>query len=84
MGAVVQPPHDDTWVTVFGFSQVELPLVVREFSRAGHVVQFGTFGEGAPQVNWVHIQYQVGGWGGGGAAWVGFRACPLCHGCCCI
>ncbi|PSC73480.1 Nucleoporin NUP53 [Micractinium conductrix] len=49
--------YDDVWVTVFGFGPSDLPLVIREFSKAGDIVQFGTFGEAA-QVNWVHLQYQ--------------------------
>ncbi|KAI3435617.1 hypothetical protein D9Q98_001678 [Chlorella vulgaris] len=48
---------EDTWVTVFGFAQADLPLVIREFSKAGNIQQFGTFGEAA-HVNWVHIEYQ--------------------------
>ena len=31
--------RDDTWVTVFGFSQADLPLVIREFSKAGDITQ---------------------------------------------
>jgi nuclear pore complex protein Nup53 len=50
---------DDTWVTVFGFGPDDLPLVIREFSKAGDIQQFGTLGEPS-HVNWVHIQYQVG------------------------
>lgn len=49
--------YEDTWVTVFGFGPNDLPLVMREFSKAGDILQFGTFGE-ASQVNWVHLQYQ--------------------------
>jgi len=30
-----------TWVTVFGFSPSDLPLVIREFSKAGHIQQVG-------------------------------------------
>lgn len=48
---------DETWVTVFGFCQADLPLVIREFSKAGDIQQFGTFGEGAA-VNWIHIEYR--------------------------
>ncbi|PRW18392.1 nuclear pore complex NUP35-like [Chlorella sorokiniana] len=49
--------YEDTWVTVFGFGPSDLPLVIREFSKAGDIAQFGTFGESA-SVNWIHIQYQ--------------------------
>lgn len=49
--------YEDTWVTVFGFGPSDMPLVIREFSKAGDIQQFGTFGE-ASQVNWVHLQYQ--------------------------
>jgi hypothetical protein len=49
---------EDTWVTVFGFNQADMPLVIREFSRAGDILQFGTFGDGAG-VNWVHMQFSV-------------------------
>jgi hypothetical protein len=30
---------EDTWVTVFGFAQADLPLVIREFSKAGNIQQ---------------------------------------------
>lgn len=30
---------DETWVTVFGFCQADLPLVIREFSKAGDIQQ---------------------------------------------
>ena len=32
---------DETWVTVFGFSQADLPLIIREFSKAGDIQQAG-------------------------------------------
>jgi hypothetical protein len=44
---------EDTWVTVFGFSQSDLPLVIREFSKAGDIQQVGGGRDGGG-----------GGWGG--------------------
>ena len=43
---LARAPHafeqfEDTWVTVFGFSQSDLPLVIREFSKAGDIQQVG-------------------------------------------
>ncbi len=66
-------------LAVFGFSQDDVPLILREFGKCGDIRQFGTFGEGGG-VNWIHIQYAVsraGGWAGhlpGAAApdWVMF------------
>ena len=48
--------YDSSWITVFGFSQFDVPLVLREFSKCGDIVQFGTFEDG-PHVNWLHIRY---------------------------
>mmetsp|Transcript_32619 Transcript_32619/g.92486 ORF Transcript_32619/g.92486 Transcript_32619/m.92486 type:complete len:270 (-) Transcript_32619:2348-3157(-) len=48
----------DTWVTIFGFNQVDLPLVLREFQKCGDVVKFDNFSGGLP-VNWIHLQYQT-------------------------
>lgn len=31
----------DSWVTVFGFGPSDLPLVIREFSKAGDIAQVG-------------------------------------------
>ncbi|GFR51327.1 hypothetical protein Agub_g13692 [Astrephomene gubernaculifera] len=50
-----QPAYDDVWVTVFGFTQQDLPFVLREFHRCGDIVSWG-FGE--PQANFIHVQYQ--------------------------
>lgn len=50
--------YESTWVTVFGFSQGDVPLVLREFGKCGDIVQFGTFEDG-PHVNWLHINYAV-------------------------
>lgn len=48
---------DDTWVTIYGFTPDDLPLVLREFQRCGDILQWGTFGA-SPQSNFMHIQYQ--------------------------
>jgi hypothetical protein len=47
---------DGTWVTVFGFAQADVPLVLREFCKCGDVEEFGTYGDG-PHVNWMHLRY---------------------------
>jgi len=52
------PELQDTWVTVFGFDQAELPLVLREFQKCGDVVRFDNFAQGS-SVNWIHLQYQT-------------------------
>lgn len=52
-----QQQAEDTWVTVYGFSPDDLPLVLREFQRCGDILQWGTFGA-SPQSNFMHIQYQ--------------------------
>eukprot|EP00193_Tetraselmis_chui_P012495 CAMPEP_0177785450 /NCGR_PEP_ID=MMETSP0491_2-20121128/20327_1 /TAXON_ID=63592 /ORGANISM="Tetraselmis chuii, Strain PLY429" /LENGTH=275 /DNA_ID=CAMNT_0019306457 /DNA_START=279 /DNA_END=1106 /DNA_ORIENTATION=+ len=58
-GGAEQPPElMDSWVTVFGFEQVDLPLVLREFQKCGDVVRFDNFAQGT-SVNWVHLQYQT-------------------------
>lgn len=51
-----QQQSEDTWVTVYGFSPDDLPLVLREFQRCGDILQWGTFG--ATNSNFIHIQYQ--------------------------
>jgi nuclear pore complex protein Nup53 len=54
-------PHsqaDDAWVTVYGFSPDDLPLVLRELQRCGDVLQWGTFGA-SPQSNFMHVQFQT-------------------------
>jgi nuclear pore complex protein Nup53 len=48
--------YESTWVTVFGFSQADVPLVLREFGKCGDIVQFGSFEDG-PHCNWLHINY---------------------------
>jgi nuclear pore complex protein Nup53 len=50
--------YESTWVTVFGFSQADVPLVLREFGRCGDVIRYGRFDDG-PHVNWMHIKYAV-------------------------
>eukprot|EP00898_Chlorokybus_atmophyticus_P005883 jgi/Chlat1/6296/Chrsp44S05878 len=57
----VEPYHasdayDDCWVTVFGFSEEDTGLVLREFQKCGDIVNYGTFAPG--RANWIHIQYQ--------------------------
>ena len=48
--------YEDSWVTVFGISQSDIPMVLKEFSKCGDIIEFGTFGE-ASSVNWIHINY---------------------------
>ncbi|KAH7618893.1 hypothetical protein Ndes2526B_g05833 [Nannochloris sp. 'desiccata'] len=48
--------YESTWVTVYGFSQADVPLVLREFGKCGDIVHFGSF-EGGPHCNWLHINY---------------------------
>jgi nuclear pore complex protein Nup53 len=48
--------YESTWVTVFGFPQADVPLVLREFGKCGDIVQFGSFEDG-PHCNWLHISY---------------------------
>ncbi|GIL74043.1 hypothetical protein Vretimale_4993 [Volvox reticuliferus] len=50
-----QPAYDDVWVTVFGFTQQDRPLVLREFHKCGDIVSW-SFGE--RDANFIHIQYQ--------------------------
>lgn len=38
--------YEDTWVTVFGFGTNDLPLVIREFSKAGDILQVGGVADG--------------------------------------
>lgn len=58
--------YEDTWVTVFGFGPNDLPLVIREFSKAGDILQVG---------------HAVVGWRGGGvagqASHLGHRRAPV-------
>lgn len=46
--------YESTWVTIYGFQQDDLPIVLREFAKCGDIVEFGSFDDG-PYVNWVHI-----------------------------
>jgi nuclear pore complex protein Nup53 len=48
--------YESTWVTVYGFSQADVPLVLREFGKCGDIVHFGSFEDG-PHCNWLHINY---------------------------
>lgn len=49
---------DEPWVTVFGFGPADLPLVIREFSRAGDIVQVGWARRGAAWVRgWVRARW---------------------------
>ena len=50
--------YEATWVTVYGFGQADVPLVLREFGRCGDILRYGTFDDG-PQVNWMHIKFAV-------------------------
>jgi hypothetical protein len=47
---------DSEWVTVFGFNQASLPLVLEEFQNCGEIVMWGTFGS-PPTANFIHIKY---------------------------
>jgi nuclear pore complex protein Nup53 len=44
-------------VTIYGFHQNDLPLVLKEFSKCGDIVEFGSFDDG-PYVNWTHVCYE--------------------------
>ncbi|EFJ49707.1 hypothetical protein VOLCADRAFT_59188, partial [Volvox carteri f. nagariensis] len=46
---------DDVWVTVFGFTQQDVPLVLRELHNCGDIISWG-FGE--REANFIHVQYQ--------------------------
>jgi nuclear pore complex protein Nup53 len=49
-----QPAYDDDWVTVFGFSEQDLPLVLAEFQQCGDIVTWQQpMQSGA---NFVHIR----------------------------
>lgn len=48
------PEYEDVWVTVYGFSQQDVPLILREFGQCGDILQWGTFG--VAQANFLHIQ----------------------------
>ena len=63
---------------MFGFSQDEVPLILREFGKCGDIRQFGTFGEGGG-VNWIHIQFAVSRVGGPSWAHSHKRTYPGLH-----
>jgi len=50
--------YEHTWVTVYGFHQNDLPLVLKEFSKCGDIVDFG-HGNDGPYVNWTHICFDT-------------------------
>lgn len=49
--------YDSCWVTIYGFHQSDLPLVLKEFSKCGDIFEFGSFDDG-PYVNWTHVCYE--------------------------
>lgn len=55
VGALVED-YESTWVQVYGFNGNDLPLVLREFSKCGEIVDFGQGADG-PYVNWVFIGF---------------------------
>ena len=61
--------YDDVWVTVFGFGPSDLPLVIREFSKAGDIVQVRALSGGwragwHGTVWWGPASLRVTGWAG--------------------
>jgi hypothetical protein len=54
MGDGLPPQYEDVWVTIFGFTQMDVPLVLREFASCGDILQWGTYGQ--PQANYLHVQ----------------------------
>jgi hypothetical protein len=50
--------YEDCWVTVYGFHQTDVPLVLKEFSKCGEIVDFGHFTDG-PYVNWIHVCFDT-------------------------
>ncbi|KAL6764941.1 hypothetical protein V8C86DRAFT_2466287 [Haematococcus lacustris] len=50
------PQYEDVWVTIFGFTPTDVPLILREFSSCGDILQWGTYGQ--PQANYIHVQFQ--------------------------
>lgn len=50
------PQYQDVWVTIFGFGQQDIPVVLREFSKCGDILQWGSFGQ--PTANFLHVQFQ--------------------------
>ena len=51
-------PPRDAWVTVFGFRDCDLGLVLDEFRLCGEILSYGFFGQDGG--NFVHIQYADG------------------------
>lgn len=49
-----QTQYEDVWVTIYGFSQTDIPLILKEFAKCGDILQWGTFGQ--PQANFIHVQ----------------------------
>ncbi|KAG1679270.1 hypothetical protein FOA52_009300 [Chlamydomonas sp. UWO 241] len=50
------PQYQDVWVTVFGFSQADTSLILKEMGKCGDILQWGTFG--SPATNFLHVQFQ--------------------------
>jgi nuclear pore complex protein Nup53 len=50
------PQYQDVWVTVFGFSQADTALILKEMGKCGDILQWGTFG--SPAANFLHVQFQ--------------------------
>ena len=44
---------NDTWVTVYGFNPEDQAAVLREFSKCGDILRFGSGRE--DRVNWIHL-----------------------------
>lgn len=51
-----QPAYNDVWVTVYGFSAADTPLILEEFHKCGEILNWGSYGQ--PRANYIHIQYQ--------------------------
>jgi nuclear pore complex protein Nup53 len=51
-----QPQYGDVWVTAFGFSQQDTPLILGELSKCGDILQWGMFGQA--NANYIHVQFQ--------------------------
>lgn len=49
---------EDEWVTVFGVTQNDMDLILKEFYSCGEIETSGTFG-GPPTANWINIQYKT-------------------------
>ncbi|GAX74822.1 hypothetical protein CEUSTIGMA_g2269.t1 [Chlamydomonas eustigma] len=50
------PEYEDVWVTVFGFAPGDTSLILKEFSKCGDILQWGSYGQ--PNSNFLHLQYQ--------------------------